>query len=255
MSFSLLEETGSVVKKFSEYFELNKSQPELDFVDITPGTDIPLFIDPYSASIRTDEWSIKCNLHIRSFFQTLINYIRSNHVNEAKNLLNYLHEPNETCLGLSSANPNGRRVGGKQASDLYQNLLKSQAAKTGLLSELAECDLFIEGIGRDKISDITTNIIRKLLIEYTQQQANLLGIELTEVASGFLWDSTQQRTKAGLDAARARGRSGGRKKIAPDNPKVLTAKRMHKNHGMSVDDICKTLKISRAIFYRYVSLG
>lgn len=65
----------------------------------------------------------------------------------------------------------------------------------------------------------------------------------------------QERTKAGLDAARARGRNGGRKKVAPDNPKVLTAKRMHKNHGMSIDDICKTLKISRASFYRYLSLS
>jgi phage antirepressor YoqD-like protein len=45
------------------------------------------------------------------------------------------------------------------------------------------------------------------------------------------------------------------KKVSPDNPKVLTAKRMHKNHGMSIDDICKTLKISRASFYRYLSLN
>lgn len=64
----------------------------------------------------------------------------------------------------------------------------------------------------------------------------------------------QERTKAGLDAARARGRNG-EEKVAPDNPKVLTAKRMHKNHGMSINDICKTLKISRASFYRYLSLS
>jgi response regulator of citrate/malate metabolism len=32
------------------------------------------------------------------------------------------------------------------------------------------------------------------------------------------------------------------------------AKRMHKNHGMSIDDICKTLNISRASFYRYLTL-
>jgi DNA invertase Pin-like site-specific DNA recombinase len=64
----------------------------------------------------------------------------------------------------------------------------------------------------------------------------------------------QERTRAGLDAARARGRNGGRRRISSDNPKVLTAKRMHKNHGMSIDDICKTLKISRASFYRYLSL-
>jgi DNA invertase Pin-like site-specific DNA recombinase len=64
----------------------------------------------------------------------------------------------------------------------------------------------------------------------------------------------QERTRAGLEAARARGRKGGRKKISPQNPKVLTAKKMHKNHGMSIDDICKTLNISRASFYRYLSL-
>ena len=64
----------------------------------------------------------------------------------------------------------------------------------------------------------------------------------------------QERTKAGLDAARVRGRNGGRKKIESNNPKVLTAKKMHKNHGMSINDICATLKISRASFYRYISL-
>ena len=64
----------------------------------------------------------------------------------------------------------------------------------------------------------------------------------------------QERTRAGLEAARARGKSGGRKKLSSDNPKVLTAKRMHKNHGMNINDICKTLKISRASFYRYLSL-
>lgn len=64
----------------------------------------------------------------------------------------------------------------------------------------------------------------------------------------------QERTKAGLDAARARGRQGGRKKVEATNPKVMMAKNMHKDHGMSIDDICKTLKISRASFYRYIAL-
>ncbi len=64
----------------------------------------------------------------------------------------------------------------------------------------------------------------------------------------------QERTKAGLKAARARGRKGGRLPIASTDPKVQMAKRMHKDHGMSIDKICKTLKISRATFYRYVTL-
>jgi DNA invertase Pin-like site-specific DNA recombinase len=64
----------------------------------------------------------------------------------------------------------------------------------------------------------------------------------------------QERTRAGLIAARARGRMGGRKKLSTNDPRVLTAKRMHKNHGMSINEICKILKISRPSFYRYLAL-
>ena len=64
----------------------------------------------------------------------------------------------------------------------------------------------------------------------------------------------QERTRAGLSAARARGRKGGRKPIGSDNPRVKTAKRMHKDHGMSVAQICETLKISRPTFYRYLAI-
>ncbi|RZI45460.1 recombinase family protein [Rickettsiales endosymbiont of Peranema trichophorum] len=64
----------------------------------------------------------------------------------------------------------------------------------------------------------------------------------------------QERTKAGLNAARARGRNGGRKRTLSTDPKVLTARKMHKDHNMDIDNICKMLKISRATFYRYLSL-
>ncbi len=64
----------------------------------------------------------------------------------------------------------------------------------------------------------------------------------------------QERTRAGLSAARARGRKGGRKPVGSDNPKVKTAKCMHKDHGMAIDEICATLKISRPTFYRYLAI-
>jgi len=65
----------------------------------------------------------------------------------------------------------------------------------------------------------------------------------------------QERTKAGLNAARERGKKGGRKKIQATDPKVLTAKKMHKDHNMSINNICNILKISRATFYRYLSIS
>jgi DNA invertase Pin-like site-specific DNA recombinase len=65
----------------------------------------------------------------------------------------------------------------------------------------------------------------------------------------------QERTKAGLNAARTRGRKGGRKRTLCTDPKVVTAKKMHKNHNMSIGDICKMLNISKATFYRYLTLA
>ena len=65
----------------------------------------------------------------------------------------------------------------------------------------------------------------------------------------------QERTKAGLSAARARGRKGGRKPITGEDPRVKTAQRMHRDHELSVAQICKALDISRATFYRYLALA
>jgi len=64
----------------------------------------------------------------------------------------------------------------------------------------------------------------------------------------------QERTRAGLEAARARGRKGGRKPIAPDDPRIHTAKKMHADKTMPIADICKTLRISRPTLYRYLAL-
>tara|TARA_R110000868_G_scaffold395949_1_gene667966 strand:- start:54 stop:632 length:579 start_codon:yes stop_codon:yes gene_type:complete len=64
----------------------------------------------------------------------------------------------------------------------------------------------------------------------------------------------QERTQAGLAAARARGRTGGRPKISSDNPKVLAVKRMHQDKTLGIDEICKMLKISRPSLYRYLNM-
>lgn len=64
----------------------------------------------------------------------------------------------------------------------------------------------------------------------------------------------QERTRAGLTAARARGRKGGRKPLKPDDPRVQAAKAMYKNKSMPIRDICRTLRISRSTFYRFLAL-
>lgn len=64
----------------------------------------------------------------------------------------------------------------------------------------------------------------------------------------------QERTRAGLAAARARGRLGGRKPIDFQNPKVKMAQKMHQDKSLSIGEICESLKISRPTLYRYLQI-
>jgi DNA invertase Pin-like site-specific DNA recombinase len=64
----------------------------------------------------------------------------------------------------------------------------------------------------------------------------------------------QEKTKTGLSVTRARGCMGGRKPLHSNDPKVISAKKMHGDLSIKIADICKILKISRATLYRYVSL-
>jgi DNA invertase Pin-like site-specific DNA recombinase len=64
----------------------------------------------------------------------------------------------------------------------------------------------------------------------------------------------RERTQAGLSAARARGRIGGR-------PTALTGRQLNiaqalcNNKQNSIAEICRTLKISRATLYRSIHTG
>lgn len=62
----------------------------------------------------------------------------------------------------------------------------------------------------------------------------------------------RERTQAGLVAARARGRKGGRPKRLDTDRKVQMARQLHADPTNSIQDICKTLGVSRATLYRYL---
>jgi DNA invertase Pin-like site-specific DNA recombinase len=60
----------------------------------------------------------------------------------------------------------------------------------------------------------------------------------------------RERTTAGLQAARARGRRGGRPKVLTGKQRGIAQDLYEKRHPIA--DICRTLKISKATLYRHV---
>lgn len=179
--------------RVSTWAGLHNKQAELDFVDIDTDRDTRLFVDPYAIDIRADAWSHECSRHLRSFFSALISALRNGENARAEHLASHLHETNETFLGLSRGRPQGRGIGRDQALQILDALRQSRAVQTGLLSELAETELFIEGIGSDKVSDLTTNIIRGPLLAYTRKEAELWGMPLTGgIALSPVWDPNRE---------------------------------------------------------------
>lgn len=175
--------------RISKKFSLGKSQFELDFIDIDVNKDTPLFIDPYFLSIRKDRWSVDASRTLKSFFETFIQLIRRGKDDDARMLFSFLHEPNETRLGLSRGKPRGNGMGDGDADKLFHSIKTSKAVNSGLVEDLEDFKFFIPGIGKDKISDMSTNIIRRHLLDYTKQQCVLWNIPLTKnINVGHWWD-------------------------------------------------------------------
>ena len=103
-------------------------------------------------------------------------------------------------------------------------------------------DLRTKNIGFRSICDETIN---------TTTTSGELIFNIFSSLAQFERRLIQKRTKVGLDAVKSRGRQGGRKKIEATNLKVIMAKNLYKNRGMTIESICKTLNVSRASFYRY----
>ena len=113
-----------------------------------------------------------------SFFACLLKAVRAGQRPAAIELLAHLHEPNETRLGYSQERPRGDGVGEGQSRAIFRAVTGSEAMITGFITSLPECVLMIPRIARDKISDITTNVIRAYLIEYSARQCELHDIPI-----------------------------------------------------------------------------
>jgi hypothetical protein len=180
--------------KFSEFYNLNKQQASLDFVDIPLDTDLAVFLDPTSIKHMDTPWGHKLKSSLHSFFQEVLSLINLKKHSEAKKLLASLKEGNEFHLGFSKGKSQGHAFGSSSAESVWDALTKSKAYQSGLLKDLEDTALLIHGIGKDMISDAVCNIIRAHLIEYTQAMCVFYNIPMEKsVNSGSLWSSEKKK--------------------------------------------------------------
>ncbi|MBN9231998.1 MAG: recombinase family protein, partial [Legionella sp.] len=151
--------------------------------------------------------------------------------------------------------------------DQMSGMLSNRPALDKLLNELRKDDVLIiwklDRLGRsfkDLINLVNTLIERgvglKSLndpIDTTTAQGRLIFNIFGSLAE-FERELIRERTIAGLDAARARGKKGGRPQGLSKKALGIahSAELLYKEGILSVSEICTQLSISRATFYKYL---
>lgn len=181
--------------RISEYFHLGLDQSKLDFLDVDTSKDIKLFIDPSWIHILKDDWCVKASETLFGFFDHVIELYEKGEVQKARELFDHSHEPNETCLGMSSNNPEGTGASPEMLSKVFDTILSLQMIENGLIKRLEDMHVFVENFGPDRLSDLVTNVIRKHLIDFTIQMCSKYNIPLDhEIQSlGHYWDNKHKK--------------------------------------------------------------
>lgn len=176
--------------KISEKMGLKKSQLELDFFDYDIDRDTYAFLDPYYIAKKEDDFLMTCNEYIETFFDRFL-YLLHNDEDKAYDLFSHLGEVNEICLGMSQETPQGRGVGRLDATKIFRAIKESEAFQIGVAQRLEDVRVFVQGVDKDKTSDMVANIIKYPLIEYTQEQCRLFGVETTSIEAGYWWNKDE----------------------------------------------------------------
>jgi hypothetical protein len=145
--------------------------------DISLINDLPLFIDPFLLfASQKPEYK---RLH-----ENIIDYLKFLRDRSAAGLVSdgllqawfMFPELKQTWLGFSLTGNNGRGLGRDFAKALNRNLnvIFSNFGEEKITegSHLEKVCLVKDGVGRDNISDFTTNLIKKYLLDYTHEFAN-----------------------------------------------------------------------------------
>lgn len=208
---------------FSDYFGVSESAlEEYGAFDISLVTDLPLFIDPFLlfGSPRPE---------YQALHDDIIRYLRFLRTKSEQGGLTeghmkawyYFSEVRQNWLGFCEDGNRGRGLGSGFASALNSNLVHvfidfgNEKVTRG--SHLEKLTLIRSGVGRDMISDFTTNLIKQYLLEYTEAFAE------ANIASEFVRSVSVPRACFDYDTERWAARAY-KLPIFDDDFVVLTPK-------------------------------
>lgn len=161
----------------SEFFGVDEAVfEEYGALNISIVNDLPLFIDPFLLFHSTKPEYVELHEKIIGYLVFLRDRAAEGHVNDGQ-LRNWycFPEVKQNWLGFSVSGNSGAGLGLDFARNLHSNLhvifSDFGEEKVTESSHLEKVCLVSDGVGRDNISDFTTNLIKDYLCKYTEKFA------------------------------------------------------------------------------------
>ncbi len=147
-------------------------------------------MDPYVIQALPGEFCLEARKCIDSFFHEIFRACREHNTNHLRGLLEYASEPNETNLGMKSISDYGKGATAGELTNLFLEFYKIVRRNPYSASNPLALCMYIKNFDKDKMSDLITNIIRKLLYIFTVEQSTVWGIPLEPdvISIGHYWD-------------------------------------------------------------------
>jgi len=160
---------------FSDFFDINPNLIE-DYgaFNISLINDLPLFIDPFLlfGSLKDDYQKLHDDILKYLTFLKKKASLGNNSIPQIKSWYKF-SEVKQNWFGYSKVGNSGSGLGmkfGKALSTsmhiVFDDLGTENVTES---SHLEKAGLFQIGVGRDNISDFTTNLIKEFLLEYTEK--------------------------------------------------------------------------------------
>ena len=186
--------------RLTDHYGIMLPQAELDFAIPFFGEDIPLYVDPFllwRSPAQQDNGLHNCLINA---FNHLGYLARKGQEQQAIETLIVASECDEVGLG-SSATRKGKRIGESKARQII-TLFKSipHYAQSGF-RHFEEIQFFVDGISKDRISDISCCFLKSFLIDFTIQQCQKLGIprQAADVENVYDYRKDAFETQRGIE--------------------------------------------------------
>lgn len=155
--------------RLTDHFGIHKSQAELDFVIQFLDEDLPLYLDPFLLWKSPSQQDQALHTSITNSFNHLNYLSKKNKTDVAIETLVELSECSEVGLGLSKSR-RGVRIGRDQAAEVLRLFETIPEYSQFGFTHFEVIQLYVAGVSKDRISDISCNYLKSFLIDYTIEQ-------------------------------------------------------------------------------------